>query len=80
MQTLGDIIDQLITVDMKLFANQENIQNESYLQMGEGELRALITKSKQLNNQRSTLIDEFNRKLKAVIDGSEPIEFLKHKT
>ena len=80
MQTLGDLVDQLITVNIKLFMNQESIQNNSYLEMSGLEAKGLITRSKTLNNQRAVLIDELNRKLGAVVKGLEPVEFSKEKT
>ena len=80
MQTLGDLVDQLITVNIKLFMNQESIQNNSYLEMSGLEAKGLITRSKTLNNQRAVLIDELNRKLGAVVKGLEPVEFPKEKT
>ena len=81
MQTIGDLIDQLITTNTKLFWNQQSILDGSYKGMDKEELLRLVDVSDSLNCQRSILIDEINGKLAKIVSGEEKvIEFSKHKT
>jgi len=81
VQTIGDLVDQLSVVNIKLFMNQEGIHSEKYKKMTKKQLEKLITTSRSLNLQRNQLIDEINSKISRIVSGEETvIEFEKHKT
>lgn len=81
MQTFGDILDQLVTVIIKLFMNHENFYHQERLdKMNEQQIRDLLKKEIDLNLQRNTLIEEVDTKLSNIVSGKEVIKFKKHKT
>ena len=81
MQSFGDILDQLVTVIIKLFMNHENFYHQERLdKMNEQELRNLLKKEIDLNLQRNALIEEIDTKLSNIVSGQEVIKFKKHKT
>ncbi len=81
MQSFGDILDQLVTVIIKLFMNHENFYHQERLdKMNEQELRNLLKKEIDLNLQRNALIEEIDTKLSNIVSGKEVVKFKKHKT
>lgn len=73
--TLGNVIDKLVTVDMKMWTNQELLYEirrmtfdeykEKYFNNEEGakKLWETLKKATDLNVQRNQLINEFDEKL-----------------
>lgn len=87
--TLGNVIDKLITVDMKMWNNQELLYEirrmtfEEYRakyfedEAGAQRLWELLKKACDLNLQRNELINEFDRKLIEIVEarlGGEDLE------
>lgn len=77
--TLGGLIDKLITIDMKMWTNQEFLYEvrrisfeefkEKFLSTEENQLSLFesVKKCCDLNCQRSQLIDEVDEKVVAII-------------
>lgn len=90
MDTLGSLIDKLITVDMKMWHNQEllyAIRKMSPSEFGHAyghrldELHKIIQRCCDLNVQRSRLMDAIDIHFAAVTRGDrEPIVAEQHKT
>ena len=82
--TLGSVVDKLITIDLKMWNNQELLYEirrmsfdefkEKYWSTEDGaeKLWAYLKKACDLNVQRNTLIDEIDEKIIEIIrDGLE---------
>ena len=93
METLGSIIDRLVTVDMKLWSAQDKlyqIRKMSYVEFLENymlddtdgalELYEIFNKSMDLNMQRNGLIDQIDETLESMIEKGEGNVQRKHKT
>lgn len=86
--TLGSLIDKLITIDMKMWDNQELLYEirrmtfEEYKakyfssENGAEELWKSLQKSCDLNVQRNQLIDEIDQKVIEIVRASEAGEEL----
>lgn len=80
--TLGGLIDKLVTVDMKMWNNQEFLYEARRLNFEEFEERYTSTKEAReslyesvkkccdLNVQRSSLIDEIDEKIVEIVKAS----------
>lgn len=80
MDTLGSIIDKLITIDMKMWNNQELLYEirrmsfdeykQKYFDDEEGALRLweCLKKACDLNVQRNQLIDEVDTKIVEMVN------------
>ena len=92
MDSLGSIIDKLITVDMKMWNNQEllyEIRRMSFEDFekkyfndinGSKILWELLKKSTDLNVQRNELIDEFDERVVDMLNSfNEVIKHIKKK-
>jgi hypothetical protein len=78
--TLGNVIDKLVTVDMKMWDNQEILYEirrmtfdeykEKYFNDEEGaqKLWAILKKATDLNVQRNQLINEVDEKIIEIIN------------
>jgi hypothetical protein len=78
--TLGNVIDKLVTVDMKMWDNQELLYEirrmsfdeykEKYFNDEEGaqKLWAILKKATDLNVQRNQLINEVDEKIIEIIN------------
>lgn len=90
MDTLGSLVDKLITVDLKMWHNQEQlyaIRRMTAEQFVErygaqlDELHQIVRRCCDLNVQRSRLIDAIDVKLAAVVAGDdEVVTAQSHKT
>lgn len=92
MDTLGSLIDKLITVNLKMWHNQETLyeirrmNTREFFDRWEGDLDGLhevIKRCCDLNVQRNRLIDEIDRYMKRVAAGVIEAEDLvreQHKT
>lgn len=81
--TLGGLIDKLITVDMKMWNNQELLykirkmsfeeyKSEYFLnEEGANNLWECLKKACDLNIQRNQLIDEIDEKIISLVDESK---------
>ena len=76
MDTLGSLVDKLVTVDMKMWHNQERLYEIRRMTSDEfstrygsdtglAELHAVVTRCCDLNVQRVRLIEEIDRFLAA---------------
>lgn len=86
--TLGSLIDKLVTIDMKMWTNQELLYDirrmtfeeykTKYFSSEEGamELWKCLQKSCDLNVQRNQLIDEVDEKVVEIVKASESGEDL----
>lgn len=86
--TLGSLIDKLITIDMKMWTNQELLYEirrmtfEEYKtkyfssEQGAEELWKCLQKSCDLNVQRNQLIDEIDQKVIEIVEASDAGEEL----
>lgn len=86
--TLGGLIDKLITIDMKMWNNQEMLYEirrmtldefrEKYFSTTEGceLLHECLKKCCDLNVQRNVLIDEVDEKVVEMIESSQSGESL----
>lgn len=86
--TLGSLIDKLITIDMKMWTNQELLYEirrmtfEEYKdkyftnETGALELWKCLQKSCDLNIQRNQLIDEVDQKVVEIVQAAESGENL----
>lgn len=91
MDTLGSIIDKLITVDMKLWNSQELVYEIRRMTWEEFKLRfetdeeflkkfyTELNKATNLNHQRNLLIDEFDKKLVEAITSGDTTGLLQEK-
>ncbi len=93
METLGSIIDRLVTVDMKMWYAQEDIYKivrmdyEEFLERygipdsgGAVELYTSLQKAIDLNLQRNALIDEIDEEVDRQIKQGKGNVQRKHKT
>ncbi len=93
METLGSIVDRLITVDMKMWYAQEDIYKivrmtyEEFLERygisdsdGALELYTSLQKAIDLNLQRNELIDEIDEEVARQIEQGRGNVQRKHKT
>ncbi len=93
METLGSIVDRLITVDMKMWYAQEDlykIVRMSYVDFldrygvsdsdGALELYTSLQKALDLNLQRNNLIDEIDEKVAGMIEDGKGDVQKSHKT
>lgn len=93
MDTLGSLVDKLITVDMKMWYAQEKlylitkISYEEFLDEfnledtdGAKDLYELLRKAIDLNLQRNNLIDEIDKAIAFMVEKGEGNVQLKHKT
>lgn len=90
MDTLGNLVDKLCTVDLKMWNNQEALYairrmtpEEFTAKFGAdmAGLHAIIKRCCDLNVQRSMLMDEIDRFLKKAVEGRiEGISRPQHKT
>ena len=86
METIGGLVDKLITVDMKMWANQEFLYEirkmslsefkDKYIsEDGAKSLWNMLKTACDLNNQRSDLIDEIDETtvnlVKRVVNGED---------
>jgi len=90
--TPGSLVDKLITVDQKLWHNQELLYTirrmtyEEFLERfssdGQRELYDWLRKMSDLNTQRNQLIDEFDQTLASAIETGDVSRIVqrKHKT
>jgi len=81
--TLGSLIDKLITVDMKMWNNQELLYEirrmsfdeykDNYFSTEDGarKLWSVLKKVCDLNIQRNDLIDEVDEKILSIFKGNE---------
>jgi hypothetical protein len=79
MDSLGNVVDKLITVDMKMWDNQEMLYEirrmtfDEYLEKyfksenGAEKLWSILKKACDLNVQRNQLINEFDEKIIEII-------------
>jgi hypothetical protein len=85
--TLGSLIDKLITIDMKMWNNQELLYEirrmtfeeykaKYFSEEGALELWKCLQKSCDLNVQRNQLIDEVDQKVVEIVKASEAGEDL----
>lgn len=86
--TLGSLIDKLVTIDMKMWTNQELLYDirrmtfeeykTKYFSSEEGamELWKCLQKSCDLNVQRNQLIDEVDEKVVEIVKAAESGEDL----
>ena len=86
--TLGSLIDKLITIDMKMWTNQELLYDirrmtfdeykVKYFSSEEGamELWKCLQKSCDLNVQRNQLIDEVDQKVVEIVQAKDSGEDL----
>lgn len=86
--TLGSLIDKLITIDMKMWTNQELLYDirrmtfeeykTKYFSSEEGamELWKCLQKSCDLNVQRNQLIDEVDQKVVEIVQAKDSGEDL----
>lgn len=86
--TLGGLIDKLITIDMKMWNNQELIYEirrmtfdeykEKYFssETGAEELWKSLQKACDLNVQRNQLIDEIDEKIVEIVEAAQSGEEL----
>lgn len=86
--TLGSLIDKLITIDMKMWTNQELLYEirrmtfEEYKakyfanEQGAEEMWKCLQKSCDLNVQRNQLIDEVDKKVVEIIEAKSSGEDL----
>jgi hypothetical protein len=92
-ETLGSIVDRLITVDMKMWNNQEFLYEirkmsfEEFQQKMEDaelvrDLWDILKKACDLNVQRNVLIDDLDTKLIEIIESDDREKYIqrKHKT
>lgn len=92
-ETLGSIVDRLITVDMKMWDNQEFLYEirkmsfEEFQQKMEDaelvrDLWDILKKACDLNVQRNVLIDDLDTKLIEIIESDDREKYIqrKHKT
>lgn len=90
MDTIGSLIDKLITVDLKMWHNQERLYEirrmtpELFLhRYGNNleELHDIIKRCCDLNVQRATLMDAIDQHLADIVSGERPADVrLQHKT
>jgi hypothetical protein len=89
MDTIGSLIDKLVTVDLKMWHNQEQLYairrmtTEEFTERYGGkldELHAVVKRCCDLNVQRSRLVDAIDAKLAAAVAGNEALTFQAHKT
>ncbi len=93
MDTLGSLVDKLVTVDMKLWYAQANlykIRKMSYTEFidyytltdtdGSLELYEIFHKAMDLNLQRNDLIDEIDETLEFMLEKGKGNVQRKHKT
>lgn len=82
MDTLGSLIDKLITVDMKMWHNQEQLyairkmttdQFVDRYGMSMTELHDVVKRCCDLNVQRARLVDAIDAKLAAVVAGTDHV-------
>jgi len=82
MDTLGSLIDKLITVDLKMWHNQEQLyairkmtDDEFKARYGPSmsELHQIVKRCCDLNVQRSRLVDAIDAKFAAVIAGHDAV-------
>ncbi len=85
--TLGGLIDKLITIDMKMWDNQELLYEirrmtfeeykaKYFSEAGAQELWKCLQKACDLNVQRNQLIDEVDQKIIEIVKASESGEEL----
>jgi hypothetical protein len=93
MDTLGSLVDKLITVDMKMWYAQESLYAimkmtyEEFLEHyglpdsgGAQELFVALQKALDLNLQRNDLIDEIDEKVAGMVETGEGDVQRSHKT
>lgn len=90
MDTLGSLVDKLVTVDLKMWHNQERLYAIRRMSLDEfktqyegqiGEIHALVRRCCDLNVQRAALIDEIDRLFSDVVAGRKAAETKpQHKT
>lgn len=90
MDTLGTLIDKLVTVDMKMWHNQEALyairrmtEEEFLARYGNAldELHGVIRRCCDLNVQRASLMDAIDQHLAAIVHGTREADVrLQHKT
>ncbi len=82
MDTLGSLVDKLITVDLKMWHNQEQLYairrmtSEDFERRygpSMSELHQIVKRCCDLNVQRSRLVDAIDAKLAAVVAGDDAI-------
>lgn len=94
-ETIGGLIDKLMTIDMKMYYNQDILYEirrmtfEEYKQkyfadeQGAEKMWGFLKKACDLNVQRNQLIDEIDERIielvKGVIEGKDVNEFLQLK-
>ena len=89
--TPGSLVDKLITVDMKLYNNQEllyairRMDYAEFLTRFQGDWKELfewLRKMSDLNTQRNSLIDEIDETIATAIETGDTSRLLqrKHKT
>lgn len=59
-QGIGNLVDQLSVINIKLFMKQEIIHSGTYRDMTSEEKDKMIDDNRELNRQRNILIDEIN--------------------
>jgi len=86
--TLGGLVDKLITIDMKMWTNQEFLYESRRMTFEEFQERYIGTKDKQtelyeaiqrccdLNYQRNQLIDEIDEKIVEIVKSANKGEEL----
>lgn len=90
MDTLGSLVDKLVTVNLKMWHNQESLyeirrmsQEDFEERYGNSidEVREIVTRCCDLNVQRSRLMDAIDDHFQAVIRGHKSAEPMhQHKT
>lgn len=75
-ETLGSLVDKLVTVNLKTFMAVQTVQTET----DDAKVAAAARKVQDLNRQRNDLIDEIDQLADASLQaGSFPVQ-RKHKT